>query len=97
MEPRNSCNCNRDEEDSEELEAWRARRGAEEVLEIGPKLSKEDTVRLLTAQYDQALKQACYDSLVFVVAYVGRHFYFESCLRRAYFQFHTSHKSLRSV
>lgn len=49
---------NRDEEDAEELEAWRARREAEDALEISPKLSKEETVRLLTAQYDQALKQA---------------------------------------
>lgn len=49
---------NRDEEDAEELEAWQARREAEEVLEISSKLSKEDTVRLLTIQYDQALKQA---------------------------------------
>eukprot|EP00903_Cladosiphon_okamuranus_P014275 g13258.t1 len=46
-----------DEEDAEELEAWRARRGTEEELEISPKLSKEDTLRLLTGQYDQALKQ----------------------------------------
>eukprot|EP00752_Nemacystus_decipiens_P009941 g8865.t1 len=46
-----------DEEDAEELEAWRARREAEEVLERSPVLSKEDTVRLLTAEYDQALKQ----------------------------------------
>lgn len=48
---------NRDEEDAEELEAWQARRGAEEGLEISPKLSKEETVRLLTIQYDQALKK----------------------------------------
>lgn len=29
-----------------------------EVLEVAPEMSKEETVRLLTAQYDQALMQA---------------------------------------
>lgn len=52
------CECDRDEEDAEEQKAWRARRGVWEVLDISPELSKEDTVRLLSEQYEQALKQA---------------------------------------
>ncbi len=48
---------NRDEEDAEEEEAWREGRGVMEVLEVAPEMSKEETVRLLTAQYDQALMQ----------------------------------------
>lgn len=32
-----------------------------EVLEISPELSKEDTVKLLTQQYEHALKQASFD------------------------------------
>lgn len=50
--------CGRDEEDAEEQRAWRERRGVWEVLEISPELSKEDTVKLLMQQYEQALKQA---------------------------------------
>lgn len=50
--------CDSEEEDAEEQNAWQERRGVWEVLEIKPELSKEDTVQLLTEQYDQALKQA---------------------------------------
>ncbi|CAM9438750.1 unnamed protein product, partial [Ectocarpus fasciculatus] len=45
------------EEDAEEQEAWGATRGTEDVLRIGPELSKEEVVRLLATQYEQALNQ----------------------------------------
>lgn len=49
-----------DEQDAEEQKAWQERRGVWEALEISPELSKEDTVKLLTEQYEQALKQASF-------------------------------------
>lgn len=46
-----------EEEDEEEEAVRAAMRRPHETLETAPELSKEDILRQLTAQYEQALKQ----------------------------------------